>query len=130
MKKVFRALMRPLFGLLCCVAAALLTSHIAEDYKWRGFVPILFIAVIVFLSSRYGMTVSVLGSIASAMIFAWFLLPPLGNFRVSDPVERGNLAWMLLGGVTIPFLILPPPRGVNSDENQPRQADMQSHNER
>lgn len=121
--------MGPVSGLLCCVAAALLVSHIAADYKWRGFVPIMFVLVIVFLSSRFGMTVSVLGSIASALIFAWFLLPPLGTFTVSDPVERGNLAWMLLGGVTIPFLILPPPSGVTSDDKHPTQADMQSHNE-
>lgn len=123
MKKLFSALSRPVFGLLCCAAAALLASALAADYTWRGFVPIGFVLVILLLTSRYGMIVSLLGSIMAALIFAWFLLPPVGAFQVSDPAERSNLAWMLLGGVAIPFLILPPPGGVTSDEKHPERAD-------
>jgi K+-sensing histidine kinase KdpD len=71
-------------------------------------VPALFVGVIVLLAVQYGPAVSVFGSIATALIFAYFLFPPLHSLRVQNTMERSAIAWMILAGVALPFLLIPP----------------------
>lgn len=113
MKRVFLQCSRPVLGVLLCSAAAVGAAAGVAHRPWRVFVPFVFVVIIVLLATRYGMAVSVLGSAATALIFAYFLFPPLRSFRVDDSVARANLAWMLLGSIALSFLLLDP---KNSDK--------------
>lgn len=101
---------RPAAGLLGCAALALVAVHIFAEHPWRVFIPLVFISVVVLVALRFGMAAGALGGIVAALIFAYALFPPLDSFRVSDASARANLAWMLLGGVALSFLLLEPPR--------------------
>jgi hypothetical protein len=103
-KSVFLRIVKPALGLGLCSAAALLVTAVSATHAWRVFVPFAFIAVIVLLAARYGMWVAVLGSVMAALIFAYFIFPPLHSLRVEDKMERSAIAWMILGGVAVPFL--------------------------
>jgi K+-sensing histidine kinase KdpD len=110
-KTVMMGFIRALLGLAGCALAAAGMAYVFAGHPWRAFVPLGFALVIVLLASRYGMAVALLGSVATALIFAYTLFPPLGSFRVNDAAARGNLAWMLLGSIVISFLLLQPPHG-------------------
>lgn len=94
-------------GLLLCSAIALLVAILSEQLPWREMVPLGFVLVIMLLAARYGMIVSVFGSLAAALIFAYFLYPPLGSFSVASQGERGNLGWMMLSSIALSYLLLP-----------------------
>lgn len=98
---------KPLAGLLLCAGAALLVAAFSVPQPWRVFVPLAFVAIIMLLAARYGLFVSVFGSMLAACIFAYFLFAPLGSFRVSSQAERSNLAWMMLGSISLSYLLLP-----------------------
>ncbi|MFB3917851.1 MAG: DUF4118 domain-containing protein [Terriglobales bacterium] len=106
MKTVLK-ITKPIAGVLLCAAAALPTAAFTAAHPWHGFVPLGFVVVIVFLSARYGVLVSLFGSAAAALVFAYFY-SPLGSLRVQDPMERNSLAWMLLGSIVLSFLLWPP----------------------
>ena len=101
-------LTRPLVGVLLCAAVAVLVAAFTAPHPWRVFVPLGFVAIIVLLSVRYGILVSIFGSLIAAVVFAYFLFPPLGSVRVSASTDRSNLGWMLLGGIVISYLLSPP----------------------
>ncbi len=69
------------------------------------FVPIAFLAIILLVSIRCGVSAGVLGSAVSVLIFALFLFPPLGSPAVANKSARSNLAWLVLGGLTISYLL-------------------------
>ena len=68
-------------------------------------VPVAFLAIVFLVSVRCGVSAGVLGSIVAALVFATFLYPPLGSPQVSDKAARSNLAWLVLGGLTISYLL-------------------------
>jgi K+-sensing histidine kinase KdpD len=107
MKGVFLRLRNPAFGLGLCTAAALVVTGVSVRHSWRVFVPFAFIAVIVLLAALYGMWVAVLGSVVTSLIFAYFIFPPIHSFRVEDKMERSAIAWMILGGIVVSFLLIP-----------------------
>lgn len=107
MKRLVLQISRPVAGLLLCAGAALLIAAFSLPEPWRVFVPLAFVAIILLLSARYGLFVSVFGSIIAACIFAYFLYAPLGSLRVSSQAERSNLAWMMLGSISLSYLLLP-----------------------
>jgi hypothetical protein len=49
------------------------------------------------------------------LIFAHLLYAPLHSFAVDDKTARASLAWMVLGGIAIPYLLLP---GMGSRRNK------------
>lgn len=91
-----------------CTALALAVAIYSAHYAWRSFVPIAFVLVIVVLAVRYGMTVAVAGAAITALIFAYYMLPPHHSLRVADSGERASIAWMLLGALAISFLVAGP----------------------
>lgn len=107
MKRMVLQVSRPIAGLLLCAGAALLVAVFAVPQPWRVFVPLAFVVIIMLLAARYGLFVSVFGSITAACIFAYYLFAPLGSFRVSSQAERSNLAWMMLGSIALSYLLLP-----------------------
>jgi K+-sensing histidine kinase KdpD len=59
------------------------------------------------LGMLFGRTVGILGSIIGALVFARSLYVPLGSFSIQDQGARSGVAWMLLAGVTLSYLLLP-----------------------
>jgi len=99
---------RPITGALLSLMAALVTAKVFSHSQLRVFVPLGFVVVLVALASRFGPSVSVVGAVLSAMVFAYFLFPPLVSLRVEDPVARENLSWMVLSAIALSYLLFPP----------------------
>jgi K+-sensing histidine kinase KdpD len=96
----------PAIGVALCAAGAWAVTL----FKWqsaRELVPVVFLVFVLALGMLFGRTVGILGSIIGALMFARSLYLPLGSFRVSDPGARSGIAWMLLAGVTLSYLLLP-----------------------
>jgi K+-sensing histidine kinase KdpD len=106
---------RTIWGLLLCSALAVGSGYLFSNHPYRVFLPILFVVVIVAVAVRYGVAVGILGSIISAVIFAHLLYAPLHSFHVIDSTARASLAWMILGGIAIPYLVVP---GLRSQRNK------------
>jgi K+-sensing histidine kinase KdpD len=98
---------RPLlqtFGVLVCCSGALSLSFLFQHSRWKGSVPILFLALIAVVALRCGMVAGTWGTCVASAIFAAFLFPPIGSLSVADADQRLNLAWFLVGGLAISFL--------------------------
>lgn len=74
----------------------------------RVFVPLLFVAVLIHLSYRYGVLVSVIGSAIAALIFARFMYTPIGSYGIENATAKANLGWMILGAICVSYLLFPP----------------------
>ena len=98
---------RTTWGLLICATLAVASAYLFSKQSWFFFFSFLFVAVLVAVAMRYGVMVGILGSIMCALIFAHLLFAPLHSFWVTDDAARASLAWMVLGGVAIPYLVLP-----------------------
>jgi K+-sensing histidine kinase KdpD len=98
---------RTAWGLVLCSALAVGSAYLFSNRPSNVILPFLFVVVIVAIAARYGVMVGILGSVVSAAIFARMLYAPLHSFRVADVTARAALAWMILGGVAIPYLVLP-----------------------
>ncbi|HEY3928489.1 MAG TPA: DUF4118 domain-containing protein [Candidatus Koribacter sp.] len=102
-------------GLLLCSGLALAAAYLFSHHPASVFVPLLFVIVIVAVAARFGVAVGILGSIVSAVIFAHMLFSPLHSISVDNNTARAALAWMVLGGIAIPYLVLP---GLRSRSNK------------
>ncbi len=98
---------RTTLGLLLCSGLALCAAYCFSRLTWNAFVPLLFGVVIIAIAVRYGVTVGILGSLVSAAIFAHLLYSPYHSLEVDDRTARAALAWMILGGTVVPYLLLP-----------------------
>ncbi len=98
---------RTTLGLLLCSVLACGAAYLFSNLSWNVFLPLLFVIVIVGIAAHFGVMVGILGSILSAGIFMHVLYSPLHSFRVEDGTARAALAWMILGGIAIPYLVLP-----------------------
>ncbi len=94
-------------ALLLCAFAAWAVSLVQWRTSWRLFIPFVFLTFVLALGAMYGRMVGILGSIIAALVFARFMYEPLGSLRVEHQAARSSLAWMLLAGVTLSFLLLP-----------------------
>lgn len=97
----------PLMALLAC---ALLTWS-ATLIKWKSplqeFVPFAILGIVLLLGMVFGRSVGMLGSVIAALIFAYSMYEPLGSLRIADQGARSGVAWMLLAGITLSYLLLP-----------------------
>ncbi len=107
MRQTFVKFLRPAIALTLCGAGAWALSLISWEKSWRMLVPFAFLAIILLLGMLYGRTVGILGSIIAALVFAHSLFAPVGSLRVAEQESRSALAWMLLTGVALSFLLLP-----------------------
>lgn len=97
-------------ALLFCALAAWAVS-LVQWRSWRLFVPFAFLILVLALGALYGRTVGILGSIVAALIFAHFMYEPLGSVWVDQRAARSSIAWMLLAGVSLSYLLLPASTG-------------------
>ncbi len=102
--------MRPVMGVFVCAGSAALFAALFGRHPAAKWLPIVFLAVVFLVALRFGTMVGILGSLAAAVVFAYMLFPPLRSVAVSDQAARSNLAWMLLGGTVISFLLAPGPQ--------------------
>ncbi len=121
MRQFLDHLAKPAAGLLLCAALAFAVSLFAAPRPWRGTVPLAFSLVIFLLAAHYGRAVALFGSVAAAFIFAAVLYQPLGSIRVENPAEKSSLAWMLLGSITLSYLLLPGNPGDDDHSHHPTQ---------
>jgi K+-sensing histidine kinase KdpD len=88
--------------------AALVAAKVFSHSQFRVLVPLCFVAVLIALASRFGAIVSIVGAVLSAMVFAYFLFPPLFSLRVAEAAARENLSWMALSAIALSYLLFPP----------------------
>jgi len=93
-------------GLLCAIAAVGVTAGSAGR-SWEVWAPLAFVVVLLLIAAVFGAPAGILGTILAAIIFANFLFTPLGSIHVGSQAARGNLAWMLLVGISYAFLFAP-----------------------
>ena len=106
-KRRLRQAIDSLIGALLCAIAAVIVSVVAIGHSWEVTVPLVFVAILLAISAVFGARAGILGTITAAVIFAAFLFEPLGSVQVRNDVARGNLAWMLLLGISFAFLFAP-----------------------
>lgn len=99
-------LARTLLGTIASATAAALVCAAARHHT-AGWLPIAFVIVVLVIAQVFGATAGILGSIIAAVIFAVWLYPPLGRVGVQDSAARAGLAWMILAGTSLSFLLAP-----------------------
>ncbi len=107
---MIKRLRRPLnvaLGTVMSAVLAVLASILFARSPWRGLLPLAFVAVILLLAKRFGVTVGLTGSVAAAVVFALMLFAPLRSPRVEDDTARMSLGWMIVGSVALSYLLYP-----------------------
>lgn len=94
--------------LALCATTAWGLSLLPWDVATKVFLPFAFLVVILAMGAFWGRNVGMLASLVSALVFAWTLYHPVHSLQVSNPEARASLAWMLLAGVSLSYLLLPP----------------------
>jgi len=62
---------------------------------------------VVSVAARFGVATGVLGSVASALLLAYFVYAPEYSLRIVSRDARSELSWLLLGGISLSFLFTP-----------------------
>lgn len=104
---------RPLnvvFGTALSALVAIAGSLFFARSSWRGLLPLMFVAVLVLLAGRFGVTVSLTGSLLAALIFSLMLFAPMGSTKIESASARASLGWMIIGSVAISYLLYPSQR--------------------
>jgi len=92
-------------GILVCAWSAALITFVFHDLHSKALVPIAFLAIVILVSIRCGIASGVIGSAIAALIFATFLYAPVGTPQIANKTARSNIAWMVLGGLSISYLL-------------------------
>lgn len=114
-KRRMRQMLDSLIGALLCAIAAVGMSVVALGHSWEVSVPLIFVAILLAISARFGARAGILGTVLAAIVFAGLLFRPLWSIHVSNEAARANLAWMLLLGISFSFLFAPPSSGFRRD---------------
>jgi K+-sensing histidine kinase KdpD len=102
--------------LVVCAVSAILATMLFASRPARFLIPIAFVAVLVLVAMRYGALVGILGSLLAGAIFAYFLYPPAHSLKVQDAGDRSQLAWVVLAGVALSYLLAGP--GPHADSKK------------
>ena len=108
----FTPVLRTLGWSLAAAAASVMAAILTSGRPQRALLPLVFLAVVGLIAARGGALSGILAALISAAIFAWFDAPA-GSLRVTDPEVRGNLAWLLLGGIVISHFVAARPHPRN-----------------
>ena len=100
-----RANLTSLIGVVISAWSAVALCLLFRTRDSRYLVPLAFLAVILVVAMRCGVLAGVLGSLIGALIFALYLYSPIGSVVVESKVAKGNIAWMLLGGLAFSYLL-------------------------
>lgn len=105
-------------GTALCAILATLASLLFARSSWRGLLPLAFVVVVLLLARRFGVTVSVTGSVVAAIIFALMLFDPIRSVRIHDDTARMSLGWMIVGSVALSYLFYPTSSATHRDRNR------------
>jgi K+-sensing histidine kinase KdpD len=108
-------------GTLLCASAALLLTLVFNQSRLEVALPLICMAVVVAVAARFGVATGVFGSLACALLLAYFVYSPEGSFRIADPHARGSISWLLLGGISLSFLFAP--SRSRAEKNEPEHRD-------
>ena len=97
-------------AVVSCVAVAALSVVVFHHTQFKQSLPFLFIVIIGLLAARFGTWTGHLAVVGCTIIFAAFLFEPLNSMRVTDMAQRGNLVWMVIGGISLSEIL-----GVSSE---------------
>jgi hypothetical protein len=95
-------------SVVLCGAIAAVSSLLFRASPQRSVLPFICLAIVVFVGSRFGATAGILGSLVAALVFA-VLLPPVGRLSIQSDAERSSVVWMVLGGVSLSYLVAKDP---------------------
>lgn len=104
-------------GTLLCASVALILALVFNQTRLEFALPLICLAVVLSVAARFGVATGVLGSIVSALLFAYFVYSPQGSLRITSPDARANVSWLLLGGISLSFLFTPR-RGATQQEER------------
>jgi K+-sensing histidine kinase KdpD len=91
----------PVLGTAVCAATAGLLSVIFRDSPFNTALPFCFLAMVVFVATRFGFVAGLLGTILAEAIFAFFMFRPLYSLSVQSHAARNSLLWMFFGGLAL-----------------------------
>jgi K+-sensing histidine kinase KdpD len=100
-----RANLVSLIGIVICAWSAALMCFFFQAHNSKYLLPLAFIFVVLVVAMRCGVSAGIIGSVVAAIIFAMFLYQPLGSVMISNPAARGNIGWMLMGGLVLSYLL-------------------------
>jgi K+-sensing histidine kinase KdpD len=112
-------------GTLICASVALFLALIFNQSRMELVLPLVCLALVVAMASRFGVATGVLGSLISALLLAYFVYSPEHSLRISSPEARANISWLLLGGISLSFLFTP--RRDRSSKSQEEHTPEQQH---
>jgi len=92
-------------GVGLCLAAAGALTLVFWSSPAKMLIPFVCLGTLAFVSMKFGSTSGIIGTLASAALFAVFLFQPLLSLRVSDATQRNNLIWMILIGTITSALL-------------------------
>src|SRR3954469_2872847 len=91
-------------GTLLCASVALTLALIFKQTRLELVLPLICMAVVLAVAARFGVATGVLGSLASAVLLAYFVYAPRHSLEIANSDARSNLSWLLLGGISLSFL--------------------------
>jgi K+-sensing histidine kinase KdpD len=94
-------------GTLLCASVALILALLFHQTRLEVTLPLICLAVVVSVAARFGVATGILGSVASALLLAYFVYAPQYSLRIVSHDARANLSWLLLGGISLSFLFTP-----------------------
>ncbi len=94
---------RPSVGVILCSTAAGGLAYLFRDRSFEGWLPLLFIGVILITAILFGNMAGVVGTLLSCIIFAMFLFQPRRSLIVSNLASRANLIWMVMLGLVLSY---------------------------
>jgi two-component system, OmpR family, sensor histidine kinase KdpD len=92
---------RPYLFAILAVAFALGCAELVNDWIGVENVDLVFLTAIVAVAARFGLWPSLLASIASALCYNFFFLPPLYTFTIADPHNIAAFALFTLVAVIV-----------------------------
>src|SRR5438874_8729885 len=110
-------------GTLLCASVALILALLFHQTRLEVTLPLICLAVVVSVAARFGVATGVLGSVASALLLAYFVYAPEYSLRIVSHDARANISWLLVGGIVLSFLFTPRRRMAGKRDQDHRAAD-------
>jgi two-component system sensor histidine kinase KdpD len=120
----------PLVGLLVAGAAVAATTGVI--FALRPHVPVLstgvlYLVAVLLVSSTWGLWLGLLTSLASALAFNYFHIPPTGRFTISDPSNFVGLAVYFVAAVVVSAYAGAARTRAEEAERRQREADLSAN---
>ena len=92
---------RPYLAALAAVAVALAFGELVSKWVGRVNIDLVFLTAVVAIAGRFGLWPSLLASVASALVYNFFFLPPRLTFTLADPTNFSAFGFFTLVAVIV-----------------------------